>query len=236
MTPRLASLVLAAAALGLAGAARAGDPRALLAQAVAQAGAPRTLRAEVRIERDGAPAIDAVVLERGRRRYVETRDGTRALLAPGKTATVRGGRVVPAATGATLGGSDILLEDLAPFGPRSLTMPQVSDDGPAGMVVTGAPPPPTAYVLVVHTIDPERAVIVKTKYYRDTINNLVKMIRQDDFTSLGDRWRPGAVGVETFGPQARTTTMRLRWREAPDTPPALFTPAGLRAPSPITWP
>jgi hypothetical protein len=223
--------------LGLvAGIAWAEGLHDLLPVVARQERAPRTLRADVRIEREGAPAIEAVLLERGRRRYLETRTGTRALLSPGKVVVVRGGRVRRAAPDAALEGTDILLEDLEPFGVGTLAVPQVSDEGPAGVVVTGAPTPPTAYVLVVHTIDPERGVIEKTKYYRDSITNLVKMGRNDGFTEVGDRWRPGTIAVERFRPESRTTTLTLAWKEAPDAPLALLTPAGLLAPSPIAWP
>lgn len=211
------------------------DLRDLLPVVAAQARAPHPLRADVRIEQPGAPVAEAVLLERGRRRYLETRTGTRALLSPGKVVVARNGRVVRAVPGTPLAG-DVLLEDLEPFGIRSLAVPQVSDEGPTGMVVTGAPPPPSAYALLVHTIDPERAVIVKTKYYRDSVTNLVKIGRSDGFTRVGERWRPGTIVVETFRPESRTTKLTLAWRAAPDAPPALFTPAGLRAPSPITWP
>jgi len=76
---------------------------------------------------------------------------------------------------------------------------------------------------------------VKTKYYRDSVTNLVKMSRRDDFVEVGGRWRPGTFSMEAFRPDTRTTTLTLAWREAPDAPAAVFTPAGLRAPSPITW-
>lgn len=217
-------------------AAGAEELRDLLPVVAAQARAPRTLRADVRIERADAPAVEAVLLERGRRHYLETRTGTRALLSPGKVVVAQGGRVVRAVPGTALEGSNLLLEDLEPFGIRSLTTPQVSDEGPTGMVVTGAPPPPSAYALLVHTIDPERAVIVKTKYYRDSISNLVKLGRNDGFTEVGGRWRPGTIASETFRPVPQTTTLTLTWREAPEAPAALFTAAGLRAPSPISWP
>lgn len=222
--------------LCLATAARAGDVRDLLGAVAFQAQAPRPLRADLRIARDGAPPLDAVLLEDGQRRYVETKAGTRTLLSPGKTLVARGGAVARAAPGATLDGGDLLLEDLAPFGVRSIDLPQVSDEGPAGTVVTVAPRAPTAYVLLVLTVAPERPVIARAKYYRDTINNLVKMARFDDFVTVGGRWRPGAITVETFRPAPRTTRITLAWREAPDTPPAVFTPAGLRGPSPIRWP
>jgi hypothetical protein len=222
--------------LCLAAASWASDAQSLLAAVALEAQAPRPLRADLRIERDGAPPLEAVLLEDGRRRYLETRAGLRALLSPGKAIIARGGTVVRADPGTTLDGSDVLLVDLAPFGSRAVDVPQVSDEGPLGVVITAAPRPPTPYVLLVYTIDPERRVIVRTKYYRDTISNLVKMARLDDFVSVAGRWRASTITVETFRPVARTTRITLHWREAPETPPALFTGAGLRAPSPIGWP
>jgi Outer membrane lipoprotein-sorting protein len=209
--------------------------RELLPVVAAEARAPHPLRAEVRIERDGRPAGEAVLLARGRRVYLETRAGMRALLSPGKVVVVRDGRVVRATPGTVLEGTDLLLEDLEPFGTRSLSTPQVSDETPAKVVVTGAPPPPSAYVLLVHTIDRERNVIVQTKFYRDSISNLVKIRHDDDFVQVGGRWRPSTMTVETFR-EPSTTRLTLGWREAPAAPAVLFTPAGLRSPSPLTWP
>lgn len=220
----------------VAGAAWAEGLSDLLSLVARQERAPRPLRADVRIEREGGPPIEAVLLERGRRRYLETRTGTRALLSPGKVVVVREGRVRRASPDAALEGTDILLEDLGPFGVGTLAIPQVSDEGPTGVVVTGAPTPPTAYALLVHTIDPERGVLEKTKYYRESATNLVKMGRNDGFTEVGGRWRPGTIVVERVRPESRTTTLALAWKEAPDAPPAVFTAAGLRAPSPIVWP
>jgi hypothetical protein len=222
--------------LCLIGVAWAQDVRDLLPAVAAESRAPTPLRADVRIEREDVPPIEAVLLERGRRRYLETRSGTRALLSPGKVVVARGDRVRWAAVGAALDGSDVLLEDLEPFGVGSLQVPQVSDEGPTGVVVTGAPRPPSAYALLVRTIDPDRAVIVRTKYYQESVTNLVKMSTNEGFVEVGGRWRPGTTAVERFRPDTRSTTVTFRWREAPDAPAAAFTPAGLRAPSPIAWP
>jgi len=90
-------------------------------------------------------------------------------------------------------------------------------------------------VLLVHTIDRERDVILQTKYYRDSISNLVKIRRDDEFAQVGGRWRPATIAVQSFR-EPTSTRLSLAWREAPDAPAALFTPAGLRAPSPLRWP
>jgi hypothetical protein len=207
----------------------------LLSAVATQSTAPRPLRADVHIERDGSPVGDAILLARGRRIYLETRSGTRALLSPGKTVVLRGHRVVRAAPDAALEGTDILLQDLAPFAASSLATPQVSDETPQRLVVTAAPAPPSPYVLLVHTIDREQDVIVQTKYYRDAINNLVKIRRDEGFAQVGGRWRPATIAVQSFR-DSTTTGLALAWHEAPDAPAALFTPAGLRAPSSLGWP
>ena len=207
----------------------------LLSAVAVQASAPRPLRADVRIERDGSPAGDAIFLAHGVRLYVETRAGMRALLSPGKAVVLRGNRVVRAAPDAVIAGTDVLLQDLEPFGERSLSTPQVSDETPDRLVVMGAPAPPSPYVLLVHVIDREQHVIVQTKYYRDSVSNLVKIRRDDEFSQVGGRWRPATIAVQSLH-DSTTTRLSLAWHEAPDAPAALFTPAGLRAPSPLRWP
>src|SRR5687767_3164383 len=91
---------------------------------------PAPARADVRIEhrRDEVKTDGAgVILGRGHTLYVETRDGTRALVRPSKIVVRqddRGrGRVARAAPGARLGKTDILLEDLIPVTRRLLKVP-----------------------------------------------------------------------------------------------------------------
>jgi hypothetical protein len=188
-------------------------------------------RADVRITRGAAgPEAQAVLLGRGTTLYIEVRGATRALLHPGKIVVAREGRVVRAAVGVPLPGTDLLLEDLVPFSPHVLKVPQINDDGPAGVVVSGAPAGPSAHVLLVYTIDRERSIVVRTQYYRDSISNLVRNRRDDAFVDLGGRWRPGDVTVDDLR-QHTSTHLTLTWREVPDVDPAVLTPTGLRRPS-----
>ncbi len=210
------------------------DVREVLRPVASNAKAPTPLRADGQITREGAAPVGILLLARGDRIYLQTSTGTRALIRPGRVAVPGdGGGVTRAALDAPLPGTDILLGDLAPFTAGDLATPQVSDDGPAGIVVTGAPGRPSPYVLLVETIDPEHQIIVRTKYYRETITNMVKMRRDFDPVEVGGRWRSTRITVEAFRPP-NTTTMTLTWREAPETPPAVFTLRGLRAPSPVT--
>jgi hypothetical protein len=189
-------------------------------------------RADARITRGTVePETNAVLLGRGHTLYVEA-PATRALLHPGKIVVRQEGRVVRAKPGVPLPGTDLLLEDLVPFSGHLLQVPQINDDGPAGVVVSGAPVGPSAYALLVLTIDREQAVVVRTQYYRDSISNLVRVRRDDAFVEIGGHRRPGRIDVDDLR-QRTQTRMVLTWRDATDVDPVVFTPAGLRRPAPI---
>ena len=230
MSCRLVLMVLVAAAP----IARAQGLAELLGGVAANARFDVPARADVRITRDTATSR-AVMLGRGRVLYFEVKEGVRALIHPGKALVQSGGRAAPAVMGLALPATDLLLEDLAVFTAATLRTPLVSDDSPAGVVVTGAPAYPSAYALLVYTIDRERRAIVRTQYYRGTTSNLVKIRRDGALIQLDGHWRPGEVTVENL-PEGTSTQLRLAWRAAPDVPASLFTPAGLRGPSTIEWP
>src|SRR4029077_21062549 len=109
-------------------------------------------RADVRIQCTGGGAVSrggAVFLGRAETLYVEVKGGQRALVRPGHILLAKDGKAVEAPVGEAFADTDLLLEDLAVFTPASLRLPQVSDDGPAGVVVTSAPAGPSAYALLV---------------------------------------------------------------------------------------
>jgi len=190
-------------------------------------------RADVRIECTAPCTVSgtpAVLLGRGDAVYVELKGGMRALVRPNRIDVARDGKVAAAAAGEALADTDVLLEDLSVFTPAALKLPQISDDGPAGLVVTAAPSPPSVYALLVHTIDRDRHAIVRTLYYRDAINNLEKTRRDSALVRVGKSWRPGEIAVESVR-RGSHTHLALAWKDAPDAPPALFEPAGLEKPS-----
>lgn len=222
----------------LAGVAHGESLPDLLATIAAAARFPSPARADVRIERtggDGATQATAVLLARHTTIYVEQAQGLRALVRPGKVVIARGTRVVEARSGEELPGTDFLLEDLAPFTRTLLQTPQISDDGPAGVVVIGAPSGASPHALLAFTIDRARRAIVRTQYYRETLNNLARLRRDTAWTELAGRPRPGQVSVENLRNGTRTQ-LTLTWRDAPDAPAVLFSPAGLRRPSGLTVP
>lgn len=180
-------------------------------------------------------SAQAIFVGRGDALYVEVRDGVRALVRPKEVLVANGGRAEPAKPGTAIGDSDVLLEDLAPFDPAALKMPQISDQGPTGTVVTAAPLGSSAYVLLVHTLAPHEPTIVRTQYYRELVGNLAKMRRNASFVDVTGHRRPQEVTVEHFR-RGTTTRLRLAWRDFPDAPAALFTPDGLTKPSGLSWP
>ena len=181
----------------------------------------------MQITRTTAAPTQAILLGRGHTLYVEMRDGTRALLHPGKIVVTQQQRIGRSMPETPLEGTDLLLEDLVPFSAGLLKVPQINDEGPAGVVVSGAPSGPSANTLLVFTIDPERSVVGRTQYYRDSISNLVRVRRDDAFVLVGHRWRPGEITVDDLR-QHTSTHMVVTWREAPDVDPTVFTPAALR--------
>jgi hypothetical protein len=162
--------------------------------------------------------------------YVEVEGGLRALVRPKEVLVAEGGRVAPAETGTRLGDTGLLLADLAVFDRSTLRTPQISDVQPNEVVVTAHPAGASAYVLVVHTIEPVLDRIVKTLYYQGSVNTLGKMRRDSAFTPVADVPYPGDIRVEEMR-TATTTKVQLAWREAPDAPAALFEAAGLEKPS-----
>jgi hypothetical protein len=209
----------------------------LLAATSAAARFPATARADVKIERkrdEKATAGAAVFLGRHHTLYVETRDGTRALIRPSKIVVRTKNRVTRAAPGTPLGNTDLLLEDLLPIGPGLLKVPQVSDQGPTGTVLTGAPNFPSTRALIVLTIDPDDDVLTRAKYYETSISDLAAFRRDEEFTRIDDHARPTRITVERSR-DGTSTQLDLAWRAAPETAREVFTPRGLRGASPIVW-
>lgn len=137
------------------------------------------------------------------------------------------------AASAPLAGSDFTQEDLEPFRLSHYRDWRISDETGAELTVTLFPQN-SQYSLMVVTIDRQRKIPLKTLYYRETFNNLVKMRRDGDYLSLGGGWVPGTVTMETF--KGRTvTTLRLHWRQDATFPRELFDPASIPRAG-LVWP
>jgi hypothetical protein len=135
---------------------------------------------------------------------------------------------------ASFAGSDFTREDLMPFRLADYQQPRISDESASDITVTLFPTTPQ-YSLVVITFDRDKKVPRKTLYYRETLNNLVKMRRDDDYVLVGRKWMATRISMETF--KLRThTTLSVRWTQETHVPPQLLDPAFLPRPSGIIWP
>jgi hypothetical protein len=167
--------------------------------------------------------------------YLELRNGFRALVRPGKMLVHGTERVEVLKPGTKLGDTDFLVEDLMPVTRWLLKTPQVSDEGPTGTVVTGAPAHASTRALLVLTIDPEADTVTRTKYYEGSISNLIGIRRDETFADVGGHRRPTQVVLERTA-TGMTTTATITWQPVPDTSHEIFTLKGLGAKkSPITW-
>jgi hypothetical protein len=226
-------LVACLLTLTTAASTNAGPLAPLLAAVSRNARCSTPTRADVTFVR-GERTSTAVLLCSGHHWYLETDTGFRALSHPHKQVVLRDGRAVRAGVRTLIPNTDWLLEEL-PFDGARLTFPQVNDDGPEGVVVAGESMDPSLYVLLVRTIDPARAVVTDSKYYKDDIATLMKVRHDADFVQVGGHWRPGRIELEDYVERS-ITRMTLAWRTVPELPRALFTPAGLLRPSGLTLP
>jgi Outer membrane lipoprotein-sorting protein len=243
-------LVTALLTLGVIGprvaAADMSDLNALLKSVADEARVTTPLRADGDLtvsSPDGTHRHQVILLYRpgksGSDLYIEARnDGTKVLiLSDGAQAFLlkKGeSKPQPFPPDATLLGSEFSREDLEPFHTSNIKDARISDENPPRMTVSIVSKP-SQYVLEVATLDTERKVPLKTLYYRDTVNNLVKMERDQDYVAVGRKWLPQTITIEDF--KLRTvSTLKLKWTQAPTFPPELFDPEFLPRPSALSWP
>lgn len=188
---------------------------------------------------EGTKREPIVIIHReGNDVFIELKSGTKALLLKG------GAEAFIAPPGAKeasafalqdpLAGSELTREDLQPFTVARFKTPRIVDQTPQSVQVAMFPQQ-SQYSLVVITFDREKKVPLKTMYYRETLNNLVKMRRDSDHVLVGQRWLPTRITMENFA-MRNTATLELQWTQAPNVVPELFQPAFLGRPSNLTWP
>jgi hypothetical protein len=171
--------------------------------------------------------------------YIELRqEGTKALLPGNAEQAYRlpkgASKAEPFPPEAPFADSDFTREDLEPFRTARYQDARISDETGAEVTVTLFPGT-SQYSLVVITFDREKKVPVKTLYYRDTLNNLVKIRRDEGHVLVGRKWMPTTITMESFKLRTKTA-FKLGWSQSPTFPPELFDPLFLPRPSGILWP
>ncbi|MBI3782706.1 MAG: outer membrane lipoprotein-sorting protein [Deltaproteobacteria bacterium] len=235
-------VVVAGAFLSLGANARGESLREFL-QSVESAATPTVpLRADgtIEISSDAGSIRDriALVLRSPGDIYIELRDdGTRALILDDGSRAVRAAKGSGAdelAGDAVLAGSDFTREDLQPLRVARFSDMRISDDS-NGELTAALFPTKSQYTLLAMTFDRQKKVPIKTIYYRDTLNNAVKMERFGGYEQVGGKWLPATISMESFRLKTHTT-LTLHWTANPPLSPGLFEADSLSRPSQLEWP
>ncbi len=147
------------------------------------------------------------------------------------------GKMKPASLDTPVDSTSWVLEDLLPFLPSRCNSMRVADLTPEQVTVACEPKKKIGsdYSLFVFKFDREKSVPLQVLYYRDTLSNLVKLRRDEDFELVGSRWRPKRVTMQDF--KLRTKDVfEIRWTADPKLPPALFDSRSFAGASTIVGP
>jgi hypothetical protein len=170
--------------------------------------------------------------------YIEMRQsGRRALLkgdGSGGQIAEKGAAPADFPPSQAFGSTDFTGEDLTPFRAAHYNSATIVYRD-ANQLAVQLNPLKSQYSLTLITFDPSKKAPVKTLYYKDTLNNLLKMRLDGDHQQLGDRWFPGKVSMETFALKTKTT-LHLKWSAAAADAEKVFEAGALAKPSTITWP
>ena len=205
------------------------------------------LRADGTIESDagGGKTSDRVaVLTRNRAAGgVETlvaleKAGVRVLFGgPAEVKSATGGKVRDASYETKIGETGFTVEDLLAFDAKRCMGVHIVDDRPDVMAIRCDPgkDSKTQYSLTVWKIDRAKGVPIQVLYYRDTMSNLVKMLRLEDHVSVGNKWRPQRLVMQDYKLRTKDA-VSLTWQQDPKFPPELFDPKSLGDAALLAWP
>lgn len=240
------NIAIATASLGLAlctqsAPAGVSDLTAFLQRAEKMGQINRALRVDVRVTRDDGSHDTALILADPARSlaFVAVRsDGFRAL-APLEWKTgisVAKDGATPATLGADdpLGALGLRATDLFPPWAHDYTTAFISDETPHEKTVTVYGTETIPYSLFVMTFDKERLVPTLTKYYRERLNNLIRLRKDDEYVMIGARPRPQKVTITDYVENS-ATSYDLLWSEVASLPAALFDDKGF-ATAEVPWP
>ena len=237
------AVVAGAFVLGLTGAAVAtiSDLAAFLQRAERMTQLNRSLRADVRVRRPDGTSDEAIVLADAEKKkiFVAARsDGFRALhnldWSAGKC--VSSAAPKPAAHGADdeLGTLGLRTMEFFPAWATDYSTAFISDESTMEKTVTIYGKDRSPYSLFVVTFDKERLVPVITKYYKERLNNLVRLRKDADHAIVGARPRPRKITVTDYV-ENTTFEYTVEWSEIDTVPADLFDDAKF-ATATVPWP
>jgi hypothetical protein len=239
-TPHLVAITIAVA-LASPASATISDLTAFIQRAEKMTAFNRSLRADVRVTRpDGSTDAAIVVVDPSRvSAFVAVKSqGFRALVPlawkAGKAVARTGVAAAEQRADDVLGDIGLRATDLFPAWAQDYSTSFISDETAREKTVTIYGSDQIPYSLFVVTFDKERLVPTMLKYYRDRLNNLVRLRQDADHEMVGARPRPRKITVTDYV-ENTTYSFELEWKELASAPAALFDEIGF-ASAEIDWP
>jgi hypothetical protein len=162
------------------------------------------------LQRKAANGVDTFVsLETAGLRYLVLADGSAYVAEKGKTRKV--------GLDTAIDGTSWLLEDLRPFTVERCGVARNVDESPQQVTILCNPLKGETgiYALTTYKFDREKVLPKRVMYYQERQDNLVKMLRIEERTAVGEKWLPARMTMENF--KLRTKDVfEIRWAEVPD--------------------
>ena len=126
-------------------------------------------------------------------------------------------------------------EDWLPFSAARCAAMRLADINAEQFTLVCEPKkPPSQYSLMVYKFDREKSVMLQVLLYKESQTNLVKMMRNDDFTQVESKWRPKRIVMQDFKIRTKDV-ISLEWAPASTIPAGVFDPKSSgAAPLPAT--
>ena len=222
------ALLAALLGLTLVGPSGADDSMASLLAAVAENDRLATpLRADGTLEGeglDGRHQDRVVIVERAaseanaaRQVLVELQSAKLRLLALGPSAlhVAKDGKAAPSKPDHAVAKTTFTAEDWLPFSRERCAAMRLADLTAEQFTLVCEPQrPPSQYHLMVFKFDREKRAVRQVLLYKDTMTNLVKMLRYDEFVEIGGHWRPKQIVAQDFKLRTKDE-LNLDWQQAP---------------------
>jgi hypothetical protein len=235
-----AAVACAVVLLPQAAAASVSDLVAFLQRAERMTTFSKPARADIRITKGGA-LVDTAVLfidpTAGRQFVALKSSGWRALMpldwASGK-AVNDGGTAAAFGADDPIPGTDLRADDFFTLWRTDYATAFISDSTRMEKTVSLYARKELPYVLFVITFDKEKLVPLTIKYYRENMNNLVRLRRDSEFVMVGSRPRPRKIEIQDFTENSKTVA-EIAWH-ALESVPTGFTDEASFHKTAVEWP
>ena len=181
----------------------------------------------VLVERAGADAKAPVQV------YVDFETAKVRVLAlgPSELHISTGGKSRLASSETAVDSTSFTTEDWLPFSAARCAAMRLADINAEQFTLVCEPKkPPSQYSLMVYKFDRGKSVMLQVLLYKESMTNLVKMVRNDDFAQVESKWRPKRIVMQDFKIRTKDV-ISLEWQPASTVPAGVFDPKSFGAAS-----